>query len=165
PPLFPYTTLFRSAVAQRKPRQEGDAQVLAGLEHVLGAAVAEVVAVLHRDDRHDFARLLELLHRDVREAHVPHLAFALELGERADLVLERHFRVGGMELVEVDPPELEALEAAFQVLAQLLRMAVLVPARRLRARKAALRADDEILRIRMHGLRDGDLAVVRSVAL
>ena len=57
-----------------------------------------------------------------------HLAFALELGECADLVCERHFGVGRMELVEVDALELQTLKAAFEVLAQLFGTPVLVPA-------------------------------------
>src|SRR5437588_10797973 len=127
-------------------------------------AVADVVAVLHRDDGNDFARLVELLHGDVREPDMAHLALALESGERADLVLEGQLRVGRMQLVEVDPLELEALQASFQVAAQLFRTAILVPARRPWTHETALRADDEILGIRMHRLRDGDLAVMGTVA-
>src|SRR5204862_7039392 len=40
-------------------------------QYILGAAVAEVVAVLNRDDGHDLARLLELVHRHVGQADVP----------------------------------------------------------------------------------------------
>src|ERR687887_471608 len=128
-------------------------------------AVADVVAVLHRNDRDDLARLLELAHRDVRESHMAYLAFALEIGERADLVLEWHLGIRRVKLVNVDTLELEPLETPFQVLAQFHRPAILVPVRGLRPHEAALRADDEIPGIRMHRLRDRDLAVMRSIAL
>src|SRR5258706_4634260 len=149
----------------RIPREKCHAEALARLEHVLGAAIAKVVAVLHRDDGHESARLLELLHRDVGEADVPDFPLALEVRECADLDFERHLRVGRMQLVEVDALELEALQAALEILAQLLGPAVLVPARGLRAREAAFRADDEVLRIRVHRLGDSDFAGVRAVAL
>src|SRR5258706_3044356 len=47
--------------AERIPRQKSDAELFAGLEDLLGGTIAEVVFVLHRDDRTDLARLLELL--------------------------------------------------------------------------------------------------------
>src|SRR4051812_34121082 len=70
-----------------------------------------------------------------------------------------------MQLVQVDALELQALKTPFQILAQLLRPAVLVPARRLRPHQAAFRADDQVLQIGMQRLCDADLAVMRAVAL
>ena len=46
------------------------------LQHRLGAAVAEVVLVLHRDDLRHLARALELLHVEVRDADVADLSRA-----------------------------------------------------------------------------------------
>ena len=57
---------------------------LAGVEHVLAAAVGERVAVLDGDDVDDAARLLELADLDVAQADVADLALVLELLERAD---------------------------------------------------------------------------------
>src|SRR5436190_14663343 len=134
-------------------------------EHVLGAAVAKAVAVLHRNDRHELARAFELLHRDVREPDVAHLALFLHVGERSNRHFERHLWIDSVELVQVDALELEALEAAFEVLAQLFRLAVRVPAPGARALEAALRRDDEALRVGMQRLADEDLAGMRTVAL
>src|SRR5262249_28209031 len=55
--------------------------------------------------------------------------------------------------------------AALEVLAQLFRAAIVVPAARLRARQPALRRDDDALRVGVQRLGDQGLVGVRAVAL
>ena len=57
-------------------------------------AVGQVVAVLHRHDVDDLARLLELLDRHVRDPDVADLALVLQLLQCADRLLVGHLRVG-----------------------------------------------------------------------
>ena len=116
------------AGAERVPGQEGDAELLAALEHALGFAVAEVVFVLHRDDVDQLARLLELGDVDVGQPDMADLAGALRVGERADRIHERH-PDPAVQLVEVDALELQALQAAVDRALEVLERAVLVPAR------------------------------------
>ena len=74
----------------------------------LGAASGEVVLVLHRDDRNDLPRGLDLLDRDVGEANVPDLPLCPQLGKCAEGVLERNGWVDRMQLIEIDPIETES---------------------------------------------------------
>ncbi|TMI15399.1 MAG: hypothetical protein E6H38_07475 [Betaproteobacteria bacterium] len=156
---------------RRLGEQPGDAYLrgrgpkfFAGLQHVFRIAIAQAVAVLHRDDRHDFPRLLELLDGHVRDADVADLAFALHVGERAERNLERHLRIDRMELIEIDALQPQALQAAFQILLEFFGSAVRVPAAGARSRYAAFAADDEAFRIGMQGFGDQDLAGMRAVA-
>ena len=73
----------RATSAERIPRKEGYAGLLAGGEHVVVLAVPDVVLVLHRDDGRDAARLLELPHGHVGDAEVADLAGALQFHQRA----------------------------------------------------------------------------------
>ena len=85
--------LGEPAGREREPRDESDARALARLEHVLRVAVGEVVAVLHRHDLDDPARLRRAPSSEhVRDADVPDLALVLQLLERADRVLVRHLQ-------------------------------------------------------------------------
>src|SRR5688500_14954071 len=70
-----------------------------------------------------------------------------------------------MQLPQVDALDAQALEAAFEVLANLFRPAVGVPASRARTGEAALGGDDQALRIGMQRLGDQRLVGLRPVAL
>src|SRR5258708_2000822 len=61
--------------AERRPRNESDGLVLAMSNHGIGAPVFEVVPILHRHDRGEPLRLLELLEADIGNADVADLAF------------------------------------------------------------------------------------------
>ena len=74
---------------QREPRDEAEALGLARLEHRFGGAGGEVVHVLHRHDRGDLLRGLQLLDVDLGQADVADLALLLQRGQLTDLVLER----------------------------------------------------------------------------
>jgi len=101
--------------------------------------------------------------RDVREAYVHDLALALELGKRADGFLEGDIRVGYVELVEVDPFELESAQAALARFSQVLRPAVRPPLSWARSSVAALRRYDEVRRIRPQRFGDQPVADLWAV--
>jgi len=96
---------------------------------------------------------------------VADLAFALHVGERADRILERHFRVHRVQLVEVDALELQALQAAGEISFKLLRAAIGIPAAGARSGQTALGRDHQPLRIGMERLGDQHLVGARPVAL
>ncbi len=135
------------------------------LDHVLGAAVRDVVAVLHRDHLDDFRCALQLAHLEVRYPDVPDLAFLLQLHQLAERILERHRRIDRVQLVQVDALELELAQARLACRAQMLRTPVVGPLGLRRPFEAALRGDDQPLRVRMQSLGDQDLAHVGSVSI
>jgi hypothetical protein len=126
-------------------------------------AVGHVVAVLHRDHLHDLARLRELLQRDVRDAHVQDLALVLKLLERADGVLVGHLRIGRMQLVQVDPVELQPPQAGLAAFLQALRPGVARPLAGAGPPQAALGGDHEAGGVGMQRLGDQVLAHLGAV--
>jgi hypothetical protein len=51
--------------SQREPRDERDPISLAIVDDIVLFAIGETVAVLHRHDRHDFPRALDMFHCDI----------------------------------------------------------------------------------------------------
>ena len=86
-----------------------------GRRHPTGG---EVVHVLHRHDRRDLLRGLQLLDVDLGQADVADLALLLQRGELADLILERELVVDAVQLEQVDALDAEAAQAQFALLAQ-----------------------------------------------
>ena len=152
-------------VEDRGPRQERDLFLLAQVDHRLRAPVARVVAVLDRDDRGDRLRGAQLGLVDVADPDVADLPLGLQLDERAERVLERHLRVGPVELVERDLLEPEALQAAVARVAQVLGAPVRRPPVRAGPLEPALGRDHEILGVRRERLGDERLADIRTVGV
>src|SRR6478736_337525 len=119
--------------AERAPRQEGQAELLAHVD--LGPARAELRAelVLHADQRG-----ADLLRVGVGEADVGDLAAVGDLLQRADDLVVGDLRVGPVVLPERDLLHAEALQAGVDGLAEVGGRAVGVPAAALGADVAAL---------------------------
>src|SRR5690242_7328747 len=83
---------------------------------------AEAEAVLHRDDRGDGLRVLQLLDRDLGQADVADLALVAQGGELGDLVLERVGLVDAVQLEQVDALHAEAAQRELGLLAQVRRV-------------------------------------------
>ena len=115
---------------ERRPRDERRPFPLARREHGLGIALGEAEPVLDGRDGHDRPRPLELRRVDVRDGREPDLPLGTQLGERSERVLERHGRVDGVEIEEVDPLEPEPAQARLARRAQVLRPPVGAPALR-----------------------------------
>src|SRR3712207_1644938 len=96
---------------------------------------------------------------------VADLALVLEVLQRSERLLERHLRVGRMELIEVDPVDLKAPEAARAALLEPLRPGVRRPPSPAGAAETALRGDDEAVGIRMQRLGDQVLAHLGPVGV
>ena len=126
--------------AQRAPRQEREAELLADVD--LGAARAELGAelVLHAHERvaEDGVRGADLLRVGVGEADVGDLAAVGDLLERADDLVVGDLGIGAVVLPERQLLHAEALQAGVDGLAEVGRGAVGVPAAALGADVAAL---------------------------
>jgi hypothetical protein len=99
---------------------------------------------------------------DVRKPDHPDLPRSPKLFERADGLLDRHFRVVPVQLVEVDALELQPAEALVAGCAEPLGSRV-AHARLEAVAETALRRDDDAVRIRMERLGDDLLAPPRAV--
>ncbi len=91
------------------------------------------------------------------------LPLVLERVQLAERLGDRHVRVGGVQLVQVDSLEPKPLQAALARLAQVVRMPVAVPLGRARSAQPALRRDDEVVRVGVERLRDQLFADMRPV--
>jgi hypothetical protein len=89
---------------------------------------------------------------------VADLALLLQPDELTHRVLHRHRGIDRVQLVEIDPLELEASQARLARFTQMLRMAICRPFVTRRSRDAALRRDHEPWWIRMQSGRDQLLA-------
>src|SRR5919106_816296 len=90
---------------ERKPRNEREAPALAEVDERVGVPLGDAVAVLDRDHGDDLPRPVDLLRGYVGEADVPDLPLRAKLGDRPNGLLERHVRVGPVQLVEIDAIE------------------------------------------------------------
>jgi hypothetical protein len=102
--------------------------------------------------------------RDVRDADVTDLARLLRLDEEPQRLRERDRGIGAVELVEVDPLDAQAPQAALERGAQMVAAAVGVPLPRAAAREAALGRDNNAV-VGRQRLRDQLLADVRTIGI
>ena len=151
----------------RRPRQEGDVPVAAGVEHGVTVAIAGVVAVL---DRHHSAQCLgegELVDGHVGDADVTDLAGLLELDERTDRLVVRHARVRRVHLVQVDGVDAQAPQTLVAFLPDVVRVARRrqghVPLEDLCRLEPGLGGDDEVLGIGVQRLGDDLLRLAVAV--
>ena len=97
-----------AVLPERSPGDESNAVLLAMLEKVVPFAIGEAVAVLDGDDGNDFAGALEVFEGDVGERDVLDFALRAQVGKALHGRVERHGRVGDMELVDGDAVEAKA---------------------------------------------------------
>ena len=93
---------------QRGPRDEADPVLLAVVDHVVGAPLAEVVLVLHADHRHDPAGRLDLFDGHLGQADLGHLALVAQFPERPELVVGGNRGVDPVQLEQVDAVDAQA---------------------------------------------------------
>src|SRR5690606_17574273 len=104
--------------AERSPWDEGDPALFAPAQHVHRAPIAQVEAVLHRGDRDDPEGAFELVDVEIADADEADLPFVAKPRQLLEGALDRHLRIGRVELVEVDAVQPQASEAAFASAAQ-----------------------------------------------
>ena len=107
----------QQSVLKREVREEAESEALRCRKHfALRTAGEQAVVVLRRDERHgaalprDEMRLGRLPAREVRVSDIADLALAHQVAQRVERLVDRRRRVGGVQLVEVDPVRLKAGE-------------------------------------------------------
>src|SRR4051794_39445316 len=111
--------------------------------------------VLHGRDRDDLACRLDLFHADGGDAALPDLPRLAVLRDRPEALLQRCLRIDAVQVVEVDDVGPQALEALLDLFTERLRAAA--------AAVAALRRDQNSIRLRRERLADRPLAVAAAV--
>ena len=91
-----------SACSQWEPRDEGDSVALTIIHHVIPFTIRKTIAILHGNDGDDLACPLDVLLRDIRQRNKANLSMLVQAGQSSYRILERHNRIGGMQLVDVD---------------------------------------------------------------
>ena len=117
---------------------------LAVVDDVVGAAVGDVVLVLHADHRHDPPGRLDLGHAHLGQPDLGHLALVAQLLQEPELVVGRHLGVDPVQLEQIDALDPEAAEAALALLAQVLGAAALDPLHRARTGEPGLGGDLQV---------------------
>jgi hypothetical protein len=101
--LVPRERRGEQAAAERAVGHLAHAEPAGGRDDVvLGLAPEQRPLELHRGDRVDGVRGLELVAGDLGDAEVPHLALMDELCHRADGLGDRGLGVHAVQVVEVD---------------------------------------------------------------
>src|SRR6267154_3804655 len=85
--------------SQWEPRYKNNSVAFTIVRHVVPFAIRKAVAVLHRDDRNDFARSLDVLLCDVGQADQANLAFVSQFIKSFHRCLKRHAMVRNMQLI------------------------------------------------------------------
>src|SRR5258708_33600732 len=97
---------------ERKPGNEADMVGGAMGEHILAAAVDQVVAVLHRRHPKYLSGGRDVGHRDLAQSRMADDALVQQLTHGAELFVARHVRVDAMKLPEIDLLDAELPETA-----------------------------------------------------
>src|SRR6266849_8299312 len=90
------------ASSQWEPRDKGNSVALTIIDYVVPFAVGKAIAVLHGDDRDDFACSLDVLLCDIRQRDQANLAFVSQLSQRFHGRLKRYGGIRNMQLIDVD---------------------------------------------------------------
>jgi len=79
-------------------------------------------------------------------------ALRLQIPQGAELIFSRHLRIDSMQLIEIDPVQAQAAEAAFAGRSQVFGLSIFNPLVGTRPVKAALSGDHQSWRIRVQRL-------------
>lgn len=116
----------------------------------------EAVAVLHGRDGHDLPGALDLVDADAGEPDVADRAALDVVGDRAEALLERRFRVHAVQVVEADRLRAQRSHALLDLRRQHLGPPLAGPV-------AALRGDEHLVGRASERLPDGPFAVAAPV--
>src|SRR5271166_1611171 len=126
------------ACAKRKPGDKSDSIVLAIIHYVVPFTVGKAISVLDRDDRHNFARPLDVLLRDIGQSDQANLSFVSQLGQSFHGRVEGHDGIRNVQLVNVDAVHAQPLKAALNRFAKVGGRRVMGPLIRARTVPASL---------------------------
>ena len=115
--------------AERTPAHEGDAELRAVFERVLRIQIDRGILVLHGHEpvAEDIAGDVDLLDRRVRDARPAGHALVQQLLDGLAGLVVRHFRIGTVEVQQVDGVHAERLRGLLGVADQVFGLAVLAP--------------------------------------
>src|SRR5262245_19977386 len=118
--------------------------LFACFENRLRCSIVVIVAVLHRNDAKKLARTVILRQINVGNANISDLPGAAQIGQRSKGVLERHLRVGAVELKQRDGLETQSLETVIATCAQMIRPAICRPSTRAGSLVSRLSGDHQV---------------------
>src|SRR5271163_4812366 len=119
----------------REPRNESQFVLLAILQSAVVAAIANVVLILHADDRNGLLGPLDIIGHYLRETYVANLALLLQFLDRAKRLFDRNLGINAMKLPQVDALYLESPQAHLHALPQIFRSPPRGPSIRTRSGK------------------------------
>src|SRR5438105_2440229 len=90
------------ACCKREPGDKSDPVTLTIIHHVVPFTVGEAISVLHRHDRDNLARSLDVLLRDVGQCDQANLSLVSQLRESFHRRLERHRWIWSVKLIDID---------------------------------------------------------------
>ena len=140
-------------LAERRPRNEGDAVLLAVVEEVIPLAVSKAIAVLHRDDRDDFAGALEVFEGHVGERDVADLALLRAVLRGFPSRRRRRRPDRGCGAGRRRCGRAKTLQTALHGFFKMFGAGVVDPLAGADALPSALGGDDEAFRVWVRGLR------------
>src|SRR5712692_2110168 len=126
------------ACPQWEPGNKCNSIALTIIHQVIPFAVRKAIAVLHRDDRNNSARSLDVLLRDVGQRDQANLAFVSQLSQSFHRCLKRDDGVRNMQLINVDAVETQSLKASLNRLAKVRGSRIVGPLIRARTVPASL---------------------------
>ena len=153
------------ACPQGEPRNKGNPIALTIIHHVVPFAVGKAIAVLHGDDRENFARSLDVLLRNVRQRDQANLAFVSELSQRFHRGFKRDDRVRNMQLIYIDAIQVQSSETSLNRLAKMRGSSVVSPLIRAGTVPASLGGNHKASRVRKQRFGNEFLAYVWPVRI
>src|SRR6202521_3061118 len=115
------------ASSEWEPRDKSNSITLTITHYVVPFAVGKAIAILHRDDRDNLARSLDVLLRDVGQCDQANLSFTSQRGKGFHRRVEGHDGVWNVQLVNVDAVQSQSLEAALNRFAKVRRSCIVGP--------------------------------------
>src|ERR1700757_3191688 len=101
-----------------KPGNENNAIAVTIFHYVIPLTIGQAVAILNRHDGNDFARSFDVLLSHVGKRDTPDLSLVSQLSQGLHRGIERHHRIGSMQLVYIDAIETQPLQTSLHCLAQ-----------------------------------------------
>ncbi len=151
--------------SQWEPGNKSNFIALTIIHHVVPFTIGEAVAVLHRDDRDNFASSLDVLLRNVGQSDQANLPFVSQLSQRLHGCFKRHDGIRNMQLINVDPLQTQSLEASLNCLAKVCRSCIVGPLVRAGTIPASFGGDYKTSRVRKQSFGNQFLAYLWAVGI
>src|SRR6266446_7761533 len=131
------------AGSQRIPGDKSDFIALTIIHHIVPFTVRKAITILYGNDRHDSARSLDVLSRDIGQRNQANLSFVSQLSQSFHRRLKRDRRIRNVQLIDVDAIQTESLETALNRAAKVRGSCIVSPLIRAGAVPASLSGNDK----------------------